>query len=58
MELKVGDRVHWNNLAGTVSRVNIFNIKMSCQVLFDDGTIRAFFGVDYEQLSYNIIVDY
>lgn len=58
MELKVNDRVQWNNLAGTVTRVNIFNIKLSCQVMFDDGTSRAFFGTDYEQLSYNIIISY
>jgi hypothetical protein len=58
MILKLADRVQWNNLAGTVTRVNIVNVKMSCQVTFDDGTIKAFFGPEYEQLTYNIITDY
>jgi hypothetical protein len=50
MNFAVGDRVQWNALQGTVTRINILNVSESCQVLFDDGTSRAFFGVDVNQL--------
>jgi hypothetical protein len=51
MNFKVGDRVQWNALQGTVSRINILNVKESCQVTFDDGSSRAFFGEDINQLT-------
>lgn len=47
----VGNRVRWNTLEGTVTRINILNVSESCQVTFDDGTSRAFFGEDVNQLE-------
>lgn len=51
MNFKVGDRVQWNGIQGTVSRINILNVRESCQVTFDDGTSKAFFGQDVNQLT-------
>lgn len=50
-EFNVGDRVEYNGLQGTVTRVNVLNVKQSCQVLFDDGTHQAFFGVEVDLLK-------
>lgn len=51
MNFSVGDRVQWNDLLGTVTRINVLNVKNSCQVTFDDGTKRAFFGSDVDSLT-------
>lgn len=51
MAFNIGDRVRWNNLEGTVTRINILNVAESCQVTFDDGSTRAFFGNDLSQLT-------
>ena len=51
MNFNIGDRVQFNDLQGTVTRLNILNVQNSCQVTLDNGSIRAFFGTDIELLS-------
>lgn len=50
MNLEIGTRISFNDKYGTVTRIHILNIYKSCEVLFDDGLVKAFFGNDVDNL--------